>query len=142
MKTLVHSVSAALAAFALLALPFQTSAKPFHSDITRVKVGAQTELDACTSIGHGKAALIVRPKPSSAARVSDRLLPSHLIWICEERGNARWYGIVYGPAAKSRSKTGVPPACGVSSPIARPTLYRGPCKSGWVSAGSVEMIAG
>ena len=139
MKAFYQSIALVLA---IMALPCQTFAKPVSPEMVPVMVGAKAELNACTSIGHGKAALIVRTAPSLSARAAATLAKKHLIWICEQRDNAKWYGIVYGPAAVSHSKTGVPPACGVNGPIAKPKAYRGPCKSGWVSADAVETIAG
>ena len=139
MKMIYQSIAAVLV---LMALPSQALAKPVSLANLPVTVGAQAELNACTSIGHGKAALIVRAAPSSSARPVATLAKKHLIWICETRANAKWYGIVYGPAALSQSKTGLPPSCGVDGPIAKPKAYRGPCKSGWLPRDSVEMIAG
>ena len=127
---------------AVMALPCQTLAKPLSPATVPVTVGAEAELNACTSIGHGKAVLIVRAAPSLSARAVASLAKIHLIWICEQRDNAKWYGIVYGPAAASHSKTGLPPACGVNDSIAKPKAYRGPCKSGWVPADAVKTIAG
>ena len=66
-----------------------------------VSVGAETELNACTSIGQGKAGLIVRAAPSLSARVVATLASIHLVWICEQRNNAKWFDIVYGRAASS-----------------------------------------
>ena len=127
---------------AVVALPFQVAAKPTAGPDVPVRVGAQSELNACTSIGHGKAALNVRAAPSASARATAKLDRTHLVWICEQRDGAKWYGIVYGAAAVSHGKDGIPPACGVADPIAKPKAYRGPCKSGWVPAAAVEMIAG
>ena len=107
-----------------------------------VMVGAEAELNACTSIGHGKAALIVRAAPLLSARVVATLTPIHLVWICEERVNAKWYGIVYGRPALSHGNSGLPPACGVNGPITERKAYRGPCKSGWVKMDAVKMISG
>ena len=125
-----------------MALSCQAFAKPVPPAMVPVMVGAQAELNACTSIGLGKAALIVRAAPSLSARAVITLAKTHLIWICERREKAKWYGIVYGLAAVSRSKTGLPPACGVNGPIAKAKAYSGACKSGWVPADAVETIAG
>ena len=139
MKSFVQSLAVGLA---VAALPLQLAAKPPAGPDVPVRVGAQAELNACTSIGHGKAALTVRAAPSASARAIAKLDRTHLVWICEQRDGAKWYGIVYGAAAVSHGKSGIPPACGVADPITKPKAYRGPCKSGWVPAAAVEMIAG
>ena len=131
-----------VAAVALITLPYQTFAKPGLPASMPVTVGAQAELNACPSIGDGKAGIIVRAAPSSSARPVATLAKNHLIWICQTRADAKWFGVVHGPAALSRSKSGLPPACGVNEPIAKPTTYSGPCKSGWVAVDTVKMIAG
>ena len=139
MKLFVQFVVVGLA---VVAIPFPLAGKPAALPNIPVTVGAKAELNACTSIGHGIAALIVRSAPSVSAHATVKLGRSHLVWICEQRDDAKWYGIVYGAAGVSHGKNGVPPKCGVSTPITKPKTYRGPCKSGWVPADAVEMIAG
>ena len=139
MKLSVQSLVGALAA---IAFPLQLAAKTPMGPEVPVRVGAQSELNACTSIGHGKAALTVRAAPSASARATAKLDSTHLVWICEQRGGAKWYGIVYGAAALSHEENGIPPACGVSEPLNKPKAYRGPCNSGWIPSAAVEMIAG
>ena len=129
-------------ALSLAVLPGEMSARPPSRAIKPVIVGAEAELNGCTSIGHGKVALTVRAAPAPAARVISTLGKTHLVWICEQREGSKWLGIVYGPAAISHRPTGVPPACGVDAPIASPRPYRGRCRSGWVRSAAVVTIAG
>ena len=144
MKKICRSI---VLAIAILALPCASYAKPPTTASMPVMsmpvmVGGQVELDACTSIGRSNGAVIVRVAPRPTARATDTLAQAHLIWICAQRGESNWYGIVYGPIAQSRSATGLPPSCGVDAPVATSRAYRGPCKSGWVPRASLTMIAG
>ena len=110
-----------------------------------VMVGAQSELDACTSIGRSsnpRKPLIVRVAPSASAAVSASLRPKHLVWICQFGVKSQYYGIVFSDWASSHKKDGLPPACGVNSPIDKPKAYKGPCLSGWVKEKDLTAIAG
>ena len=106
-----------------------------------VKVGLEgPEFDACG--GFGK--IVAAPGAEKEVAVYnhtqwrnriDRIAVGTQVWMCETRDG--WQGIVY-PAGPDQS----PGDCGVSSPIAAPKTYRGPCKSGWISPTSVELLAG
>ncbi|WP_062117713.1 hypothetical protein [Aureimonas sp. AU40] len=105
-----------------------------------VEVGGDPELDACASLGRiarldpkGDNFLSVREGPSSKHRERDRLSTGALVTICDERGP--WRGIVY-PAPGTEAD------CGVSSPQATRSPYRGPCRSGWVHSRFVDVVAG
>lgn len=94
------------------------------------------DLDACASNGEvvglkkgGDNFLAVRSGPGTSHAKIDELGMSDAVYICAEDGD--WYGIVYGDGD-----------CGVTSPINPPSLYSGPCSSGWVHSRYVNVTAG
>lgn len=125
-----------LAALALLLSPVSVRAE----DAVPVLVGGESDLDACPSLGQvvgldpaGDNFLAVRAGPGSKSAELDRLGPQRLVTVCDERG--RWLGVVYAPAGSDAD-------CGTGSPQAARKPYRGPCRSGWVHASHVEIVAG
>lgn len=100
--------------------------------------------DACVGIGRisrtnlnltpdGK--LPVYPTPMAYIRAADHLEADTLVWLCEAAGE--WQGIVY--ASGDFQDLG---DCRVSTPVTVPQAYAGPCKSGWVAANSLQLVAG
>jgi hypothetical protein len=125
-----------LAALALLVSPLSARG----GDATPVLVGGESDLDACLSLGQvvgldpaGDNFLAVRAGPGSKNAELDRLGPKRLVTVCDERG--RWLSVVYAPEGSDTD-------CGTGSPQAERTAYRGPCRSGWVHASHVEIVAG
>ena len=107
---------------------------------TQVLVGGESDFDACGSLGQvigldpaGDDFLSVRAGPGSQTSELDRLGPGRLLTVCDERGN--WLGVVYPPQGTDAN-------CGTGSPQVERTPYRGPCRSGWVHRGHVEIVAG
>lgn len=99
------------------------------------------DLDACHSQGQafeleerGETALAVRARPQNTAQIVDRLGPDRLFNVCGSADG--WYGIVYPSAAAPDAE------CGVGSPVASPRPYDGPCRSGWVRAEHMLIVAG
>ena len=96
-----------------------------------VQYGGDPNGDACDSFGvvagldpRGDNFLSVQSGPGGKPyRQLDRVHTDQRLWVCRERG--AWLGVVY---AKGGDGTG----CGVTSPRARSSVYRGPCRSGWV----------
>lgn len=98
--------------------------------------GAQT--DACGGIGSvttWEADLPVREQPDDYAREKDRLPIRTLVWLCEAAGD--WQGIVYATGEFQELDD-----CRVSSPVAEPRRYAGPCAFGWVAARNLSLVAG
>ena len=103
--------------------------------------------DACIGVGtiitldeH----LPVRERLDRYARQKDKLPRATLVWICEkgasiEAGGASedWQGIVY-PTGEFQELGD----CKVSRPVAAPEPYAGPCRSGWVPARDLRLVAG
>jgi hypothetical protein len=121
-----------------------------------IRIGsAGADLDACPSVGQvsgtnprGDHFLNVRSAPSTSARVLHRLKPDATVIICETSADGKWFGVIYadmailGVSEEDALDAGPGADCGISSPVAKPRAYRGPCKSGWVSARFVTIIAG
>lgn len=107
-----------------------------------VRIGtAEPDLDACLSQGEvagldprGDNYLTVRAGPGRDSRALDRLGPGRIVNVCERRGG--WLGIVYGTAS------GLGEDCGTGSPVPHPRRYAGPCRSGWVAARYIRIVAG
>ena len=96
------------------------------------------EFDACGGLGRIGGAYrkqAIRNAPSEKAKTSETLEKSTMVWLCEAEGD--WQGIVY--ASGEFQDTG---DCRVSSPVAEPRPYDGPCRMGWVLAKDVEFLAG
>ncbi|AKH41593.1 hypothetical protein WYH_00534 [Croceibacterium atlanticum] len=101
------------------------------------------EADACGGIGRvsglysptGEAFLSVREEHDEYARETDRLPQGTLVWLCD--AVEEWQGIVY--ASGEFQELG---DCRVSSPVAVPEPYSGPCKSGWVLARNLQLVGG
>lgn len=96
------------------------------------------DLDACAGIGRVATLashLAVRERPEEYARQKDKLAPYTLVWLCEN--GEEWQGIVY-PTGQFQELGD----CKVSSPVAEPHPYRGPCRSGWVLARELALVAG
>jgi hypothetical protein len=94
-------------------------------------MGATANLDP-----RGDNFLAVRAAPSTRARTVFRLGPRHPVYVCEEAAGGQWLGIVFTDMPRSRLD------CRVGSPVPRPQAYRGPCRSGWVAARYINIIAG
>jgi hypothetical protein len=112
------------------------------------------DLDACPAVGRvtgtnprGDHFLSVRRGPSVKATVRARLKPDASLIVCDATPDRKWLGVIYTDidvlgGGDVDSPAGGDVDCGISSPIQRPRAYTGPCKSGWVSARFVEIIAG
>ena len=82
----------------------------------------------------------VRERPDQYASQKDKLAPATLVWLCERdagENGEEWQGIVY-PSGEFQ-KLG---DCRVSAPVAAPEPYSGPCRSGWVMARGLRLVAG
>ena len=108
-----------------------------------VLVGVDPELDKCPSTGRSSPTrpLVVRTAPNAAAAEADTITRALNISICDtddrENPQANWFAIVY-PAGGDQQD------CGLDAIPASPggAPYTGPCKSGWVRATDIEVIAG
>jgi hypothetical protein len=104
---------------------------------------AGDDLDACLSDGEvtglnprGDNFLAVRSAPSTNAPILGRLGPRHPVHVCDGTADDQWVGIVYMPDPAGDAD------CRVGSPVPRPQPYRGPCRSGWVAARYILVVAG
>jgi hypothetical protein len=99
-------------------------------------------MDACGGVGRVIAldrdemdALAVHTGPDDRNAHETALDEGTLVWLCEARGD--WQGIVY-PEGQYQDLGD----CRVSSPVAQRQAYAGPCRSGWVLARYVQLVAG
>lgn len=104
-----------------------------------VRIGADgPEFDACGGLGRitgPDRVQIVRSAPDDRAGEVSQLDRRSFVWLCEAEGE--WQGIVY-PEGDYQDIAD----CRVSGPVAEPQGYEGPCRSGWVRARNIELLAG
>jgi hypothetical protein len=122
-------------AFAVLISSLASSA-PAPSRVQPVRIGAngQPGLDACPSTGQIASAVAARLAPTGQASVSLTLRAGQSVYLCGSSSDGAWESVVV-PAREGQD-------CGVSRPVSFPRVYAGPCRSGWVPAGSVRVVAG
>ena len=77
--------------------------------------------------------LSVRESPSSGSREIDRVHTGDLMISCDRSKDSNWIGVIY---AKTENQDKV---CRINNTTQRAIAYRGPCKSGWVSAKYVDL---
>jgi len=132
-----------LATFLILAASGTLSADLVQGQARAPLVGLEgPATDACPGIGRVNGLeprkgdlLRVRAEANEIAQVTDELAVSTLVWLCEADGE--WQGIVY-PKGELQELGD----CRVSSALAEPEPYSGPCHFGWVQAKYVELVAG
>jgi len=100
------------------------------------------EADACPGIGRinglepRKGDLLrVRSAADESAPTTHELTVSTLVWLCE--ADEDWQGIVF-PKGQFQDLGD----CQVSTAMAAPEQYQGPCQSGWIKAKYVELVTG
>lgn len=133
----------AFATLAALVLASAPSAHPVEEPARTPLVGLEgPETDACPGIGRVNGLeprkgnlLRVRAEANEVAKVTDELAVSTLVWLCE--ADQDWQGIVF-PKGEFQELGD----CRVSSALAKPEPYAGPCQFGWVEAKYVELVAG
>lgn len=99
------------------------------------------DFDACASyaeVGMLESAedgvLYVHDAPSASTKSRDKLTPGQGVQVCDSADG--WSGIVYPGEGQTAGD------CGTGTPAATEETYIGPCRSGWVESGYLEMIAG
>lgn len=111
------------------------------SETVPVMIGGNVRYDACMSQGEivgldsaGDGFLSVRSGPGGRAYVeTDRLYNRDKVWICGY-GHMPWYPVVYSRSGRSD--------CLAHINNALQTVYRGPCRAGWIHSRYVSVIAG
>ncbi len=120
-----------------------TASLAAEGDSIPIVIGGNEVMDACPSVGavkglkvKGDGFLSVRSGPGSQFLEKDRLVEGALFYMCDEKNadNGAWVGIVY---SKKNTDT-----CGVTSPIGKVSVYKGPCKWGWINSKWVKVVAG
>ncbi len=84
----------------------------------------------------GDGYLSVRSGPGSQFAEKDRLFEGALFHVCDEKiaDSGSWVGIVY--------PWNDPSTCGIYSPTNKVSVYKGPCKWGWINSKWVKIVAG
>lgn len=124
-----------IGALALACLPSVAAA--CADEPVPVQVGNDDDLDACGATAAITGHLVsVRATPSAKGSQLARLAKGKYVFVCDESADGKWIGIVYAPAAKPDMD------CGVGSPRKPRGDYDGPCRSGWVAAQYVQIVAG
>lgn len=97
-------------------------------------VGGDKIGDACPSLAMVKAKkyIFLRTSPFLSAPPVGKLVAGSHVYICTEKNG--WIGVV---AIDGNGAT-----CGVSSPIIKKTIYKGPCRSGWIETRQIVLLAG
>lgn len=100
------------------------------------------DMDACGGVGrilssgfNPEAGQVIFGAPDGSGEQLADLPNGSLVWLCEGAGD--WQGIVY-PTGDFQDLGD----CRVSSPVAEPRAYDGPCEAGWVPATSILLTAG
>lgn len=95
-----------------------------------VKIGLEPELDACMGTATVKKITALHNAPKETAPSIHSLARGTRVFLCDEREDGRWQGVVLPRQAKQD--------CQVSSP--KPTqAYRGACWSGWVRQDALNL---
>ncbi len=117
---------------------------PVEPDRVPVRVGELgPNFAACPGAGttrHLDAAAGAKPKvraaPFENSAVTGSIPAGGRFFVCSRSHDQRWLGVVYDQSGT------LAPACGVSNPLRDRRNYEGPCRSGWVPAAFVKLIAG
>lgn len=100
-----------------------------------VQVGTEgPSLPACSSVSKVKeGGTDVYWAPNETRAVKAKLAAGSPISVCEAAENDEWFGVVF---AAPRTE---PEMCGVTRSVASQQEYQGPCRWGWIKAGSVRL---
>ena len=93
--------------------------------------GTTRNLDAAAG-----AKLEVKAAPFENSAATGAIPAGGRFFVCTRSHDQRWLGVVYDEAGA------LGPGCGVSNPLPARRSYEGPCRSGWVSAAFVKLVAG
>lgn len=109
---------------------------PPRSPARPVIIGAhgQPDIDACPSVGAAVSPVAVRLAPVATAGIAVRLQAEQTMYLCGASADGTWESVVI-PASPGAD-------CGVAGPVEAPRPYRGSCKSGWIEATYVDVVAG
>lgn len=109
-----------------------------------VLTGVDAEIDPCPSTARSIPArnVVVRAAPDASAPEVGRLDGPAAIAICDQddRTNpqAEWYGVIYAADTDALRACGIPDTSAGNGGAP----YTGTCRSGWVRASDVEVVAG
>ena len=110
---------------------------PFTGPNRVVMLKADDGLDPCALgeiTGAGEGAIMVFPADDSSPDAIDFLSDGEKVWMCDSDTASDAIGVVYSREADTD--------CKVGSSVSADRVYTGPCKSGWIKAEWVRVIAG
>lgn len=116
--------------------------EPLAGEVTPVRIGdLGPNFAACNARGATReraraGAVPVRAAPYEPAEQIDALEQGAEFFICSRTHDQRWFGIVYDEGRRAAER------CGVSAPVPRRRIYRGPCAAGWVPSTLVRLVSG
>ncbi len=89
----------------------------------------------------GVSYLPLRAAPFAEAQEIARLGNGAPLYLCSRSIDQKWQGVVVPPDTGPDAAPAATPDtdCGVSAPVAAPTAYAGPCRSGWVASDFVRI---
>lgn len=113
-----------------------TSTSAQTSQVRPVVIGSHGEdtLDACLGYGEALVATKIMSAPSENSKILHSVKSGQGLYFCEDTEDGEWVGVLFSTDDKID--------CKVTSPVKKPTEYKGPCKSGWVKQSDVELLAG
>lgn len=117
----------------------QTDAPAIAMDAMPVRIGEMgSSFAACgTAAGTTRRAgpLDVRAAPFDNADQVGEIQAGARFFVCTRSIDQRWMGVVYADSGL------LDEACGVSAPVPSRRAYEGACRSGWVAASAVKLVA-
>jgi hypothetical protein len=122
-----------------------TAERPASAPVQQTRAVRVGELgpsfDACATAGTTRnlkagESLPVRAAPFDSAAETGGVPSGTRFFVCARSHDQKWLGIVYDESGTLAE------ACGVSSPSTQRRDYEGPCRSGWVAAAFVRLVAG
>lgn len=92
---------------------------------------------ACATAGTTRrgGSLDVRAAPFDNADQLGEIQAGTRFFVCTRSIDQRWMGVVYADSGL------LDEACGVSAPVPSRRAYAGVCRSGWVAAAAVKLVA-
>ncbi len=101
-----------------------------------VMVGGDAEFDACGGYGLVTVSTVLYSQEKSGQVVFSKIDAAQGVFMCDSKivDGVEYLGVVFS--------TNENESCGVGTPIENKEAYSGNCKSGWVKAEYVTLIAG
>lgn len=116
----------------------QSGAPTIAVDEMPVRIGELgPSFAACSTAGTTRRGgpLEVRAAPFDNADQAGEIKAGARFFVCTRSIDQRWMGVVYADSGL------LDEVCGVSAPVSSRRAYAGACRSGWVAASAVKLVA-